>query len=428
MHSQSKLMCEAPETFFFARQPILDRNKKIVAYELLYRADADRNIAEPVPRYATEQVVTNAMNLTGLENLLEKGTKAFINIDRPMLLDGSIEAIPKEYFVFELLETLEYTPQITQRIRQLHEMGYTFALDDIICSSESIAALSSVLPYVQYVKLDLSLQRAEDAAPHVEHFKNMGITVLAEKVETQEEYDAFSRLGCDLFQGYFFARPSLVTGQNINAYLGLLATIINLLNRDEYDEARTALKEDTVLSAQLLRYINASAFGVRSDIKSLDQAVTVLGKRNVKQWLTLISYAVGAQGGVHSPLLRLAQERSHIMRLLGERCCGTKGAEDAAFIGLLSLLDVLLSKPLDALLRDLRIDTKLTDILLGRAQNTLGNIYNMTLSIERFDDNTVHLLLPDLNLSFNEFTALVRQGYEASENFNTMLQRTVVAE
>ena len=418
----------AGNTFFFARQPILDRSRKIVAYELLYRAGADRKSALPLPEYATEQVLINAMNLTGLENLLEKGTRAFINIDESMLLDATIETLPKAYFVFELLETLEYSSAVIERIRQLHEIGYTFALDDLVCSRESIAAVQQILPFVRYVKLDLSFQSAEDVAPYIALFKKLGVTLLAEKVETQEEYDAFSHLGCDLFQGYFFARPSLVSGQKINTYLGLLIYIINLLNRDEFGEARTALKQDAGLAAQLLRYINSAAFGLKGDIKSLDQAVTLLGKRNFKQWLTLISYAVGSQGGVHSPLLRLAQERSNIMRLLGERCCGTQGGEDAAFIGLLSLLDVLLSKPLDALLRELRIDPELADILLGRAENTLGSIYNMTLSIERFDDNTIHLLLPDLNLSFGEFTSLVQQGYEASEQFHTMLQRTVTAE
>ncbi len=409
------------ETYFFARQPILDRRQNIVAYELLYRSDSGQSTVSSLPHNATAQVVINAMNLTGLENLLENGAKAFINIDASMLLDEHIETIPKRCFVFELLETLEFTPQITERIAQLYEKGYVFALDDVVCSRESLSDLRGILPYVRYVKLDILLQKSDEMAPYMALFKKMGITVLAEKVETRKEYDAYHALGCDLFQGYFFARPDLVSGPRVAPHMSLVLYIIRLLNRNEFGEARAALKQDAGLAAQLLRYINSAAFSFRSDIKSLDQALAMLGERAFKQWLILISYALGSQAGMSSPLMRLAQERSNIMRLLAERCYDPKHGEDAAFIGLLSLLDVLFSKPLATLLQELRIDTELTDVLLGNATGPMGSIYGLAQSIESADVIALDLYMHALDLSFSELAAIVQQSYETCETFQRAL-------
>jgi EAL and modified HD-GYP domain-containing signal transduction protein len=407
------------ETFFFARQPILDRQGKIMAYELLYRGGA-YDAASPVPPYATEQVVMNALNLTGLGNLLDQGTKAFINVNEKMLFDDILYTIPKSSFVLELLEHIDFTPEIIQRIKMLHSDGFTFALDDVICSSDVINAITPVLPYVEIVKLDLP-QSFEDVESYFNLFKKMELTILAEKVESQSDFDTLHQLGCDLFQGFFFARPTLISGTKIDPKIAAIFHIIQLLNRNEHDEALKIFEQDAALTVQLLRYINSAAFSFKSDIRSIRQAVALLGETHLKQWLTMMSYVLGSKEGFDSPLLKLAQERSNMMRLFAEQCIGKEHGDDAAFTGLLSLIDALFHKPLEELLAELHIDSSISCVLLGQNTCPLRDIYQLVECVENVNYDEMHRLIDKLNLSFVHFAAIVTESYEQTEAFNQNL-------
>ena len=407
------------ETFFFARQPILDGNGKIKAYELLYRS-SHHNSAVDMPRHATETVVINAMNLTGLGNLMEKETKAFINIDAQMLFDDILYTIPKNSFVFELLETIDFTPELIERVRELYETGYRFALDDVVCSKEVIGSIKPLLPYVDIVKLDLP-QSLEGVRPYIELFKKMELTILAEKVETQSDFDALRDIGCDLFQGFFFAKPTLISGTKVNPKLALLFHIIGLLSQQKHDEALGVFEQDAALTIQLLRYINSAAFSFKSDIRSVRQAIALLGDTHLRQWLTLMSYAMGSKEGLNSPLLKLAQERANLMRLLAERCLGSNAGDDAAFAGLLSLVDALFQKPLETLLEELHIDQSIIDILLYKSETPLNDIYRLARCVEVFDHATIAYLIEKIGIPFATFAVLVKESYELTESFNQIL-------
>ncbi|MDX1294747.1 MAG: EAL domain-containing protein [Sulfurimonadaceae bacterium] len=407
------------ETFFFARQPILDRKGKIMAYELLYRAGA-YNAAEPMPPHATEQVVINALNLTGLGNLLEKGTKAFINIDEKMLFNDILHTIPKSSFVFELLEHIEFTPEIIARVKELHSYGYTFALDDIICSREVINAVKPVLPYVEIVKLDLP-QSLENVEAYFQLFKKMELTILAEKVESQTDFDSLRQIGCDLFQGFFFAKPTLISGTKIDPRATIIFRIIQLLNSNEHDEALKIFEQDAALTVQLLRYINSAAFSFKSDIRSVRQAVALLGDSHLTQWLMLMSYAMCSKEGLNSPLLKLAQERSNMMRLFAEHCIDENYGDTAAFAGLLSLIGALFHTPLESLLAELHIDPSISSVLLETSDSELSDIYRLVQCVENVDHEAMQKLTEKLDLSFVEFAAIITESYERTEAFNQNL-------
>jgi len=408
-------------TFFFARQPILDRNGKISAYELLYRSSAV-NLAGITPQYATEQVIINALNLAGLGNLIERGAKAYVNINDKMLFSSVLESIPKSDFILELLETIDFTPDIISRVEELHKKGYTFALDDIICSKEIINTIMPLLPFVDIIKLDLPTS-IETVKPCIALFKRMGISVLAEKIETPQEYHTFYDLGCDLFQGYYFARPILVTGKKIDAKASRLLQIITLLNDEKLDDALELFEQDAALTLQLLRYLNSAAFSFKNDIKSVRQAILLLGSNYLKQWLTLMTYAMVSQESAESPLLRLAQERANMMELFAVESIGQEVREQANFIGLLSLIDALFQQPMDQLLSELHVDNSITDVLLRNSGNELGKIYQLVIAIEATDDDRMNRLLDELGLDFTLLANVVKQSYEITEKFQQALQK-----
>lgn len=405
-------------TFFFARQPILDRKGKIVAYELLYRS-GDTGCATCLPQNATAQVVINALNLTGLSNLLQNENKAFINIDEQMLFDDTLHSVPKEHFILELLETIAFNDKSLQRIKALHAEGFRFALDDVVCSEEVIASIEPVLPYIDIIKLELP-QEAGGLVSHIARFKKMNLTVLAEKVESDECHQMMHALGCDLFQGYYFAKPTVVSGQKLDTSLAVIFRVVALLTQNRIDEALRVFEQDAALTIQLLRYMNSAAFCFRSNIKSIRHAVMLLGSNHLKQWLTLISYAMGSDEGIHSPLLKLAQERSNMMHLLAKECLTHEHHEDAAFIGLLSLLEALFRRPLEEVLKELHIDDHLQGILLYRS-GPIGQIFELVLAIEIFEQNEIQGLLQDLKLDFKTFVKIVEESYRITEEFQQCL-------
>lgn len=414
-------MDNTSKTFFLARQPIICREGRVNAYELLYRS-GNHATAGQIPKNATEKIVNHTLNVTGLGNLLERGSKAFINVDTDMLLSDSVETIPKEFFVLELLETIDFTQDVIDRIGQLFQMGYTLALDDVVCTKEQIKALMPVLPYISVIKLEPT-EDISAIAPFVKLFKKMNVTVLAEKVETKEQFDAYLAIGCDLFQGYFFARPALVSGQAIDTHSALLFRALELANAHKLDELHTLIANDAGLTIQLLRYINSAAFSFRQDIRSTKQAISLLGAQPMQKWLTLMSYAADERG-MDSPLLKLAQERSVIMHRLAHCCLDEHAAEKASFAGMLSLIDALLDRPMEQLLHELNIDHEIRDILLHPGTSKISEIFELVKCIETFDQEKIDMTLARLELDFKTFTEMLNESYHRTETLMEDLRVT----
>lgn len=406
--------------FYFARQPILDRKGKIYAYELLYRSSM-LNQAGEIPKNATEQVLVNAMNFAGLDDLIGRGSKAFINIDEQMLFSSVLESIPKEHFILELLESIKFTPKITSRVEQLHRSGYLFALDDIICTKVVIDSIMPLLPFVAVIKLDPP-ESIEIYKRYVALFKKMGIYVLAEKVETREEHDTFHAIGCDLFQGYYFAKPIIVSGKKIDTSAARLIEILALLNDQNIKKALHLFEQDAALTLQLLRYMNSAAFSFRTDINSVRHAVTLLGSGYLKQWLTLMTYARGSKNGLESPLLFLAQDRASMMELLTAEIIGKQSREQANLIGLLSLIDSLFQRPMEELLQEVHVDESITNILLHRSNSDMSKVYRLVIALERLDNKSIDRLLAELGFDRRRLATTMQQCYEITERSQKSLE------
>ena len=280
------------KSLYFARQPILDINGQTYAYELLYRSSLEQGFARIEDgRSATAQVLVNSLNLIGLKNILGRAL-AFINIDTALLMDDMVFSIPKDKFILEVLETIIITPEVVERIKTLKKHGYHFALDDADCSKEYILNFQPIFEYIDILKLDITLIDEAKLPQFLALFKKFKLKILAEKVETQEEFDRYKAFGCDLFQGFFFARPVIIENRRLDPEQILILDLIRQLTEDDHiNDICHTFEQNVALTLQLLRFINSAAFSFRSSIKSIRQAVTLLGPNQLKSWLLLISYA-----------------------------------------------------------------------------------------------------------------------------------------
>jgi len=416
-----------PKSIYFARQPILDVDGRIFAYELLYRSSLDQSFS-PIEddRSATAQVLVNALNLVKLKDIIGEAL-AFINIDKALLLDDMIFSIPQEQFVLEILETVIIDESIINRIKELKKMGYRFALDDADCSKEYILNFQSIFEYMDFLKLDIGLLEEDKLPQFLAIFKKFNLKVLAEKVETQEQFDKYKALGCNLFQGFFFAQPDIIENKRLDPEHLIILSIIRKL-KDDYDieEILHMFEQNVALTLQLLRFINSAAFSFRSSIKSIRQAIMLLGPNQLRSWLLLISYANphNGQKGIDNPLLHLAQTRANMMqtlcKVIYKENCDTTTLEQAAFIGLLSLVQALFQTPIQDILHELNVDQELIDTLI-LYKGDLGTVYKLVLAIELFDTESIENFIDILPITHDEFSVAVQESYEITEKFTSGL-------
>lgn len=403
------------ENIYIAKQPILNHNSETFGYELLFRAlDHSGNLQALFEDelLATAKVLVNALNHFGMTSLVEDNL-AFVNIDQEFLLDPIIFSIPKERFVLEILESTVINDKTIARVKKLKDLGYKFALDDVHCNDDFIENFTPIFPYLDVLKLDVSLIKENTLEKHLENFKQFDFQLLAEKVETKEDYELYKSYGCTLFQGYFFAKPDIVVKKSIDPEYKKIFQLINMLVSEytEINEIVEELESEVELTIQLLRFINSSYMGVKTEIKSVYQVITLLGRQPLKQWLLLIAFSksmVSESSFNKNPIIELALNRSKIMSALARNL--SHDSHEASFIGVLSLVDVLFKVPIATILNEINVTTNVQNALLKR-EGDLGKLLELVISIEKFDISKTEEILDDLHLSNVQLSEILQKSY-----------------
>lgn len=272
-----------------ARQPIFNQQLKVVAYELLYRNNEGTN---PLPLITGDQASSRVI-LHSYTSVSEAGNlrvlPAFVNFTQQMLEQDSLPSVPPKEIVVEILEDCLATPKLVATVRKLAEAGYTIALDDFIYHDDAIP----LLEIARIVKIDLRALSANQLAEQVERLKPFNVRLLAEKVETHEEYTQCRDLGFDLFQGYFFSKPQLLKGSHVGSSKVILLQLMGALSRSdvEFSEIEALIERDPGLTYKLLRLVNSSAFGLQRQVNSIQDTLVYLGLNELKKWLSLITLA-----------------------------------------------------------------------------------------------------------------------------------------
>jgi EAL and modified HD-GYP domain-containing signal transduction protein len=368
------------QDIFIGRQPILDREQRLVAYELLFRSGQQNaaNITDNLA--ATASVISHAFLDLGIEKALGP-YKGFINCDASLLRSDMLEALPADKIVLEVLETVELTSEIVERCTELKERGFTIALDDFVDFADRFRPLLKV---AEIVKVDLLPLDDAGLVRTTRILQQWPLKLLAEKVDSREQADRCHALGYDLFQGYYFARPTIIAGKKLGQSELALMRLLGLVLEDaETDELEKVLKQEPGLTVSLLRLTNSAASGIRVRVNSLRQAIAVLGRRQLQRWLQLLLYATDAAATSPGALLQLAATRGRLMELLAARLKpGDRAFEDKAFMtGIMSLMPALMSMPIEQIIAGIDVAADVRSALENR-DGPVGALLKLTEALE----------------------------------------------
>jgi EAL and modified HD-GYP domain-containing signal transduction protein len=400
---------------YLARQPILDRDGKIYAYELLFRDSPESDIAVIASDVlATAQVLENVLNNIGIQRLIGKN-KAFVNCSRNMLLDNLFGLLNPKYFVLEVLEDVEVDDAIVKAVQRYKALGFELALDDFIFNEEFITRFKPLFPYVSYVKMDVVDNSLQSMAAAATFFKTMGIKLLAEKVEDEATFKRCEEAGYDYFQGFFFAKPELVTGRKIDATSAtILQLLLRIKSRPSLEELCDTLSAHEDISQNLLRFVNSDAQTRHSRIASVKDAIVWVGMQRIQEWLMLMLYARPELGMTpqSSPLFQNASHRAKFLELIARVVRGTDDdlPAKAFMVGLISRMDALIGAPLESILTDSHADEEMKQALLQRT-GRLGDLLRLADAVEQDDQSTILAILKDLNMSSTLLNRCVNDAY-----------------
>ncbi|MRX10909.1 EAL domain-containing protein [Pseudoduganella sp. FT25W] len=385
MIASSPAPSKLADNFFLARQPILNRGQRLVAYELLFRGAAAYNGAQVTDdAEATATVIANAAEL-GLGQVVGD-QMAFVNVDAVGLMSDFIRFLPNDKVILEILETVKATPEVLARVRELKQAGFKFALDDVIGQTDDVQKL---MPLCDVIKVDIKDMQPGTLPALARVLKTPGQKLLAEKVETIEEFQECMELGFEYFQGYYFARPVILSGKKISPSQLSVLHLLELLDRDaSSQEVERSVKHDALITLNLLRLVNTPAVGARQRINSVGHALMVLGRRQLRRWLQILLYV--KNGGTQeftSPLLQLATTRGKTMELMVEhRKPGQRVSADIGFtVGVMSLMDTLFSIHMRDVLESVNVLDDVRAALLHRSGD-YGAMLSLIEHIERGHD------------------------------------------
>lgn len=371
------------QKIFLARQPIVDRRENLFAFELLFRS-AHHDAAGVVDgTHATAQVMVNAFEEMGIAEVLG-AHKGFVNLDADLLLSDLIELLPKRQVVIELLETITIDDAIVARCRRLKAMGFALALDDVV---ELNAGIRTLLGIVQVVKLDLMQIDAARLPALVSELKQYPVKLLAEKVEARSQARQCLEMGFDMFQGYYFARPEILSGKRADpSKMVLLRILAMMASEADNTEIEEAFKEHPDLAYSLIRMVNSVGTGLTAKISSLRHGLIIMGRKPLRRWIQLLLYASDDGDGRISPLMQLAATRGKFMELVAqeERPADSNYADRAFMAGMMSLLDTLLGAPLHEIMTHISLHEEIEDALLRRG-GSMGELLSLCEGLETHD-------------------------------------------
>jgi EAL and modified HD-GYP domain-containing signal transduction protein len=379
---------EAVAEVFVGRQPILDGRQRLVGYELLFRSGTANEARVASPDEATASVVSRSLTEIGLERLVGRHA-AWINVSREFALSGLVETMPARNTVIEILEDQTIDGELVAATRALKRQGYRIALDDFTYQRSA----GPLLSVADVVKLDVRALGRDGVREQATLLRPFGVTLLAEKVETREEHAFCSQAGCELFQGYFFCRPEVVSDRNVAARrLPLLQFISRLQDPTvEFGELQRMIARDVALSYRLLRYVNSAFFGLRREVSSVNQALVLLGMENLRRWATLTLFT--SVDGKPQELTVTALLRARFCELAGAGIRATT-AEELFTLGLFSVVDALTDTPMAEVVRATPFPQSMRDALVCE-QGEAGRLLECARLIEAGDRWAAQRLVPD---------------------------------
>jgi c-di-GMP-related signal transduction protein len=360
---------------FIARQPIFHENKDVLGYEVLFRSGPENYFSEPGVDAAS--VAVDSFLQFGLERVTS-GRLAFINCSRDFLVRDYLTLLPPNRVVGEILETVSLDSEVMDALRRLKRSGYRLAIDDFVDSPEA----APLIEIADYVKIDFLKTPPAEQARLAHELSRRNVRLIAEKVETQEAFQCGISMGYGFFQGYFFCRPQMAERRSIPAHKLNYMRALEIANQPEIDiqELAEAIKQEASLIYRLLRYLNSPIFALRTSIDSIAHALTLLGERAIRKWVSLVSLSAMGEDKP-AELVMVPLVRARFCELIAAITSLRARADELFLMGLLSGMDAILDTPMSALLSEIPVPDEIKDALLGKVGH-FRDVYEIVSNYE----------------------------------------------
>ncbi len=396
---------------FVARQPIFDVRKKIYAYELLFRTGMANAFPDLDGETATTSLLSSSFFTVGIEQI-SGGRRAFINFTEDLLLRGTPSMFPSGNIMVEVLEDVNPTEEIIISCKELISKGYELALDDFIFSEE----WRPLVEIAKIIKIDFMLTSMEEIEKIVATVKPYGCELLAEKIETYDEFQKALDMGFVYFQGYFFAKPEVLKNKDIPSSQIILLQLITEINRTEFDVdvLEKLINQDVSISYKLLKYLNSAFFYRLNPISSIRQAIAFLGERGVRQFVSLVATSKLAESKPPE-LIRTSIIRARILELMAESL-GKKNCSDYFMMGLFSLIDAMLDNSMEYLMGQLPLTDSVKDALIKK-QGDMASFLQTIEAYEAGNWTVFEKILPVTGVDSKKFPSFFLDAVGWADNY-----------
>jgi len=404
---------------FLGRQPILDTHSNLYAYELLYR-DAQKQQQKEQTRYTSSYVINNVLNKFGTRSILGE-RKGFVQIDAKFLMSDIIFSIPTDFFVFSLLTNIPINERVIERVQQLKKNGYTLAINNMQLNLQNIQKYTPIFKELSFVKSKITLEVSIRAIDIIKELKIQEIQIIGACIDNNNIYEYAQKLGCDYFEGYFFAQAKILENVKYEPSQMNILSLYNLLLQDaNIDEITLEFEKNPEITVQLLQFINSGYFHFKNRISSIHHVLTLVGRKAIAQWLMLMIYSKSvSKTSQHSPLMLMIINRTSLMENILKAIkpdVKSNMLGEAYMVGILSLIDTLFHMKLEDILDTINISEEVRDALCD-LKGLLGEIYSTVLYTEQFDIKAIYLFEKKHSLKYKTVENLVLQSMQEVQRF-----------
>lgn len=386
---------------FIARQPIFTQQRKVHAYELLYRGTRQHTLTSVTGEQATTSLLSSTFLTEGVD-IISGSRPCFVNFTEDLLLKKIPLSFPNNKIVVEILEDVEPTEEVIAACRMISRKGYTIALDDFVYDSR----FDPLIELADIIKIDFRLSPLDEISTTIGKLKQFNIKLLAEKVETQEEFDRAVEMGFTYFQGFFFSRPEAIKIKELAASKISLLQLLAEVTRQgtTLDRLHEIISKDLAISYKLLRFLNSAYFYLVQKVTTVKHAIAYLGEKELRSFIVLVLVSELASEKPDE-LVRLALIRAKFCEQLALESQYREEAEEIYLVGLFSLIDVMLDAPMNEVITRLPL-SDLTAQALAEKTGPYATFVEIVVSYERLQQQKLLKALEDLDIDQEKITTI----------------------